>query len=32
MPGFINAHTHAAMVIFRGYADDHELLDWLRRV
>ncbi len=32
IPGFINAHTHAAMVVFRGYADDYELFDWLRKV
>ncbi len=31
-PGFVNAHTHAAMVIFRGYADDEELKDWLVKV
>ena len=29
MPGFINAHTHCAMNIFRGLADDLELMDWL---
>ncbi|OGT38165.1 MAG: N-ethylammeline chlorohydrolase [Gammaproteobacteria bacterium RIFCSPHIGHO2_12_FULL_38_14] len=29
MPGFINSHTHAAMNIFRGLADDLELMDWL---
>ena len=29
MPGLINAHTHAAMTIFRGLADDRELMDWL---
>ncbi|XOV89527.1 MAG: TRZ/ATZ family hydrolase [Pseudomonadota bacterium] len=28
-PGFINAHGHAAMTLFRGYADDRELMDWL---
>lgn len=22
MPGFINTHTHAAMTLLRGYADD----------
>jgi len=32
MPAFGNAHTHAAMVILRGYADDHELFDWLKKV
>lgn len=29
LPGFINAHTHSAMVVFRGLADDLELMDWL---
>ncbi len=29
MPGLINAHTHSPMSIFRGYADDMELFDWL---
>ena len=29
MPGLINAHTHAAMSIYRGYADDTALFDWL---
>ncbi|MDY6853482.1 MAG: amidohydrolase [Thermodesulfobacteriota bacterium] len=29
MPGLINAHTHAAMVCFRGLADDLPLMDWL---
>ena len=30
MPGLINAHTHAAMVCFRGLADDLPLMDWLK--
>lgn len=30
MPGLINAHTHAAMVYLRGYADDLEVSDWLK--
>jgi len=30
MPGLINAHTHAAMTIFRGLADDLPLMDWLQ--
>lgn len=30
MPGFVNAHTHAAMSLFRGYADDKPLMDWLQ--
>lgn len=29
IPGFINAHTHAAMSLFRGLADDLPLMDWL---
>jgi len=29
IPGLINTHTHAAMSIFRGYADDLPLRVWL---
>jgi 5-methylthioadenosine/S-adenosylhomocysteine deaminase len=29
MPGFINAHTHIPMTLFRGIADDRDLMDWL---
>lgn len=29
MPGLINAHTHAAMSLFRGLADDLPLMAWL---
>jgi 5-methylthioadenosine/S-adenosylhomocysteine deaminase len=29
LPGFVNAHTHVPMVLFRGIADDRELMDWL---
>ena len=29
-PGFINTHTHAAMTLFRSYADDLGLYDWLQ--
>ncbi len=29
IPGFVNTHTHAAMVYFRGLADDLPLKDWL---
>lgn len=29
-PAFINGHTHAAMTLLRGYADDMFLMDWLR--
>ncbi len=28
-PGLINTHTHAAMSLFRGIADDKVLQDWL---
>lgn len=31
LPGLINAHTHAAMSLFRGLADDMPLLTWLER-
>ena len=30
IPGLINAHTHAAMCLFRGLADDLPLMDWLQ--
>jgi len=30
MPGLINAHTHAAMSLLRGIADDLPLMDWLQ--
>ena len=30
IPGLINAHTHAAMSLFRGLADDLPLMDWLQ--
>jgi 5-methylthioadenosine/S-adenosylhomocysteine deaminase len=30
MPGLINTHTHAAMVIFRGFADDLPTQEWLK--
>ena len=30
MPGFVNGHTHSAMVLFRGMADDLPLMEWLR--
>jgi len=29
LPGFINAHTHLAMTLLRGIADDLPLMDWL---
>ncbi len=31
MPGLVNIHTHAAMTVFRGVADDILLLDWLNK-
>jgi 5-methylthioadenosine/S-adenosylhomocysteine deaminase len=30
LPGLINGHTHAAMTLFRGLADDLPLMDWLQ--
>lgn len=29
IPGLINSHTHAAMSLFRGIADDVPLMEWL---
>ena len=29
MPGLVNSHTHAAMTLFRGLADDLPLMEWL---
>jgi 5-methylthioadenosine/S-adenosylhomocysteine deaminase len=31
IPGLINAHTHAAMTLFRGIADDVPLQSWLEQ-
>ncbi|MBI3525088.1 MAG: TRZ/ATZ family hydrolase [Betaproteobacteria bacterium] len=31
LPGLINLHTHAAMSLLRGYADDMVLMDWLKQ-
>ncbi|NUQ00888.1 MAG: amidohydrolase, partial [Armatimonadetes bacterium] len=31
MPGLINAHTHAAMTLFRSFADDMPLQPWLEQ-
>jgi 5-methylthioadenosine/S-adenosylhomocysteine deaminase len=30
IPGLVNAHTHAAMTLLRGLADDLPLMDWLQ--
>jgi len=30
IPGLINSHTHAAMNLFRGLADDLPLMEWLQ--
>jgi 5-methylthioadenosine/S-adenosylhomocysteine deaminase len=29
LPGLVNLHTHAAMSLLRGYADDLPLMRWL---
>ena len=31
IPGLINLHTHAAMTLMRGLADDLALMDWLNQ-
>ncbi len=31
MPGLVNTHTHAPMVLYRGLADDLALMDWLEK-
>lgn len=31
MPGLVNAHTHAAMSLMRGLADDLPLMTWLQK-
>ena len=30
LPGFIQTHIHLCQTLFRGYADDLPLMDWLR--
>ena len=30
LPGFIQTHLHLCQTLFRGYADDLALLDWLK--
>ena len=31
LPGLVNTHTHAAMNLLRGIADDLPLMDWLTK-
>jgi 5-methylthioadenosine/S-adenosylhomocysteine deaminase len=31
LPGLVNTHTHAPMVMYRGLADDLSLMDWLQK-
>ena len=31
LPGLINTHTHAPMVLYRGLADDLALIEWLQK-
>ncbi|OUM96588.1 MAG: N-ethylammeline chlorohydrolase [Thermobacillus sp. ZCTH02-B1] len=31
LPGFVQTHVHLCQTLFRGCADDLELMDWLRR-
>jgi 5-methylthioadenosine/S-adenosylhomocysteine deaminase len=31
LPGLINGHAHVAMSLFRGFADDHSVDDWLQK-
>jgi 5-methylthioadenosine/S-adenosylhomocysteine deaminase len=31
LPGLVQTHVHLCQTLFRGYADDLPLLDWLRR-
>ncbi len=31
MPGFVNAHSHSAMTLMRGYAENLSLSDWLNQ-
>ncbi|KAF0152780.1 MAG: Cytosine deaminase-like protein [Ignavibacteria bacterium] len=31
IPGFVQTHIHLCQTLFRGFADDLELLDWLQK-
>jgi 5-methylthioadenosine/S-adenosylhomocysteine deaminase len=31
LPGFVQTHIHLCQTLFRGYADDLPLIDWLRQ-
>ena len=31
IPGFVNAHTHAAMVLLRGLGEESPLMEWLQK-
>jgi 5-methylthioadenosine/S-adenosylhomocysteine deaminase len=31
LPGFVQTHVHLCQTLFRGYADDLPLLDWLKQ-
>jgi 5-methylthioadenosine/S-adenosylhomocysteine deaminase len=31
LPGFVQTHIHLCQTLFRGYADDLALIDWLRQ-
>jgi len=31
LPGLVNAHTHLAMTLMRGLADDMEVMEWLEK-
>ncbi|MBA3886360.1 MAG: amidohydrolase family protein, partial [Acidobacteria bacterium] len=31
LPGFIQTHIHLCQTLFRGYADDMPLLEWLKQ-
>ena len=31
IPGFVNAHTHAAMILLRGLGEEAPLMEWLQK-